>query len=175
MATKVTAAAAAAKAAAAAQAKAQAAQTAQLQQQQLALRPGALTSPYDGTAPALGLGGYPLEAGTGPGSLAGMAGNPQVNATNQSALAPNGDINQTVTNENKYENKYYNIITSTTPQYGVGGGYYNPAYGQGQTPWGMQQGYGNGQQCFIDPYTGVMMCRQEGGIIGWIKSLFRGY
>jgi len=72
---------------------------------------------------AQGLNGYPVETGMAPGSLAalnGGGGGPQVNATNQSALAPNGDINQSVTNTNHYENKYYNVSTTTAPYYGVG-------------------------------------------------------
>lgn len=144
-------------------------------QQRVPLQPGGLVSPLDGTSPAGilpgGLGAYPLEAGArGPGSLAGLdAGRPQVNATNQSALAPNGDINQTVTNQNTYENKYYNIITSP---YGVGGGYANPnfpSYGG----WG--SGFPYGQQTVIDPTTGALMVRNESGFIGWVKRLFRGY
>lgn len=135
------------------------------QQQQLAMQRAQLTqgapglvSPYDGSMPVNpALRGYPLEAGIGPASLAGLdAGRPQVNATNQSALAPNGDINQSVTNENRYENKYYNIITA--PHGGFLGG----------------MGLGFGSNCYVDPRTGAMYC-QKGGIVSWIKRLFRGY
>jgi hypothetical protein len=143
------------------------------QQQQLAMQqaqlaqggtPG-LVSPYDGTTP-MGMqptmGGYPIEAGMQPASLAGLnGGRPQVNATNQSALAPNGDVNQAVTNENRYENKYYNIVTM--PQAGMYGG----------TGWAGGSAYGS--NCYVDPRTGVMYCQREGGFTGWLKRLFRGY
>jgi len=150
--------------------KAAAQQAAALQQQQqLAMQraqmgqvagtPGAgLVSPYDGTTAAPMLGGYPLEAGVRPASLAGLdAGRPQINATNQTAIAPNGTVNQTVTNENTYENKYYNIIT--TPRGGFLGG----------------AGLGYGSNSYVDPQTGVMYVQNQGGITGWLKRLFRGY
>lgn len=114
--------------------------------------------------PVIGPGGYPLEAGL-PGSLRGLdAARPQVNATNQSALAPNGTINQTVTNENTYNNTY-NV---------VGGGTY-PGYAYSQ-PWmgaygaGMGAPYGG-----WDTWQGAGMCGQRGGIAGWFQRLFRGY
>ena len=137
---KTTAANAAAKAHAAAVAKAQKAQAAaakaaalrqlQPQPQTLGMTPG-LVSPYDGSVPTGGFtGGYPLEAGVQPGSLGALnSGRPQVNATNQSALAPNGDVNQQVTNTNTYENKYYSIVTA--PQPGLFGSYGNGIGGLG--------------------------------------------
>jgi hypothetical protein len=153
-------------------------QAALLKSQQATLGMPGLVSPYDGTTPFPGLAAngtqYPLEAGTMPGSLAGLdAGRPQVNATNQSALAPNGDITQNVTNDNTYTNKYYNIITSP---YGVGGGMYNPAF----PTYGGWGGWGApvspyGQQAFVDPTTGALIVHDDGGIIGWLKRLFRGY
>ena len=116
----------------------------------------ALVSPYDGTSPLAMNGLRPL---------AGMDGTarPQLNATNQSALAPNGDINQTVTNQNHYTNRYYNIITS--PNYGYGGGFFGAVPGYG--PYGANS--------FIDPQTGVWYTRNESGVMGWLKRLFRGY
>lgn len=120
----------------------------------------AMRSPYDGTSP-LGMGGLaarPLTAMEG-------GARPQLNATNQSALAPNGDINQTVTNQNHYTNRYYNIITS--PMYGYGGGFYGATSGYGMGPWGSSS--------FVDPQTGVWYTRNEGGVMGWLKRLFRGY
>ena len=119
---------------------------------------------------AQGLNGYPVETGMAPGSLAALNGGgstPQVNATNQSALAPNGDINQTVTNSNHYENKYYNVSTTTAPYYGVGGG----AYLNGSTGWGNP----SASNSYVDPRTGVLYVRQETGIVGWFKRLLRGY
>lgn len=131
----------------------------------LAAQPG-LVSPYDGTSPT-GLPGGMLPGGVLPGgqmpNTGGMLGagaaKPQMNATNQTGLAPNGDVNQTVTNQNAYTNKYYNIIMP----YGQGGGGYNPF-----NP-GLQ---GNS---FIDPASGVMYVQQDTGIVGWFKRLFRGY
>ena len=154
------------------------------QQQQLAMQrqlaqggQAGLQSPYDGSTPygtpmPAAIGGYPLEAGVRPASLAGLdGGRPQVNATNQSALAPNGDVNQQVTNENRYENKYYNIVTM--PQgYGVGGGVWG---GVGVGVGGLGYGSPYGSNCFVDPMSGVMYCQRETGFFGWLKSLFRGY
>jgi hypothetical protein len=138
-----------------------------LKQQQLGMSPSGLlpglTSPYDGTSPlspalgsALGFGGT-----ANPGS----AHVPQVNATNQSALAPNGDINQSVTNNNNYENRYYNIVSlpQTSGFGGIFGGLSN--LGNGLL----------GNQSYVDPQTGVMYTRQEPGVIGWFKRLLRGY
>jgi hypothetical protein len=110
-----------------------------------------------------------------PGSLAGLqSGQPQVNATNQSALASNGNVNQTVTNENKYENKYYNIITSPTYGSGFGTGY---GLGAGAIQgWGGL--YGNGMdpsEVTVDPYTGAMIVNRKTGVLDWLKRLFRGY
>ena len=65
----------------------------------------ALTSPYDGTVPtSLGVastgtgitGAVPTLTGLGANGLTGGAANSgrQVNATNQTAIAPNGNVNQ---------------------------------------------------------------------------------
>lgn len=122
--------------------------------QKLPMAPRPLTSPLDGTSP-LGLGMSGL-AGANGGRV------PQVNATNQSALAPNGDINQSVTNNNNYENRYYNIISLPQSGYNAWGG------------WGMLGGLGAGQT-YVDPMTGVMYARRQPGLLGWLKSLLRGY
>lgn len=127
----------------------------------------ALASPYDGTNPALG--GTPIMGtGTTPimgAAQAGMqAGRPQVNATNQTALAPNGNVNQTVTNENQYTNKYYNIIVPSSGFGGIGGGI-----------GGMFGGWNQPGNSFIDPKTGVLYVQKDTGIGGWFKRLFRGY
>jgi hypothetical protein len=155
MATSATSAAAArAKAQAAARAKAAQAQQQQLAMQRAQLGQAGLVSPYDGSNPY----GFPATgAVTAPtGGLAGT-GRPQVNATNQSALAPHGDVNQHVTNENNY----YNIIMpSRSPFHRFFGG-----LGIG----------GYGQQPMIDPATGAYLVQRESGIIGWLKRLVRGY
>lgn len=145
-----------------------------------------LASPYTGaplpgasipTAPV----GYPVEAGampgaSMPGSLAGMAsGQPQVNATNQSALASNGNVNQSVTNENKYENKYYNIITSPSYGFGMGGLGFGSSIGS-IGGWGGLYGRGlDPSEVTVDPYTGAMIMNRKTGVLDWLKRLFRGY
>jgi hypothetical protein len=129
-------------------------------------------SPYDGTTPigAGGLGGYPVEAGTMPGSLGGLdAGRPQTNATNQSALATNGNINQDVKNENSYHNTYLNIIASP---YGYGGVMNQASMGWGAGTYGWN---GMGTPYTIDPATGQVYDQKKDGIIGWFQRLFRGY
>jgi hypothetical protein len=129
-----------------------------------------LASPYDGTSPliAANTGGVPI-TGSPTGTLPGLAtgGRPQVNATNQTALAPNGDVNQTVTNENQYVNKYYNIIV---PNQGLLGG-----LGGWGGLGGMFGGWNTPGNSFIDPKTGVLYVQKESGIGGWLKRLFRGY
>ena len=128
----------------------------------------ALASPYDGTTPT---GNVPIVGpsnGTSVPQLTGLSGSgrPQVNATNQTALAPNGDVNQVVTNENQYTNKYYNIIVPTNTGGlfgGIGGA--SGLFGSWNTP-------GNS---FVDPKTGVLYVQKETGITGWFKRLFRGY
>ena len=134
----------------------------------------ALASPYDGTNPAgampisgMPMGGMPMTGAvpqlTG---LPGAGGRPQVNATNQTALAPNGNVNQSVTNSNQYTNKYYNIVVPNGYG-GVGGsiGGLGGLFGSWNTP-------GNS---FIDPQTGVLYVQEDKGISGWFKRLFRGY
>ncbi|MCW2926861.1 MAG: hypothetical protein JWM86_829 [Thermoleophilia bacterium] len=137
----------------------------------------ALASPYDGTNPALGMpvtgpaGPYGgIAAGLPTGGvpqLTGLTGGrgPQVNATNQTAFAPNGNVNQVVTNSNQYTNKYYNIVVPTH-----GGGLFGgiggaSALGSWNTP-------GNS---FVDPKTGVLYVQKDQGFGGWLKRLFRGY
>jgi hypothetical protein len=128
----------------------------------------ALASPYDGTTPAVvgtptggTLGGVPTLTGLG-----SNGSSPQVNATNQTALAPNGDVNQTVTNSNQYTNKFYNIVVPN----GYGG------YGSAWNGLGSLLGSWNGNgNAFVDPKTGVLYVQQETGIVGWFKRLFRGY
>ena len=133
----------------------------------------ALASPYDGTTPAIGtpILGTPAVGGSVP-QLTGIGGTgqtPQVNATNQTALAPNGDVNQSVTNSNQYSNRFYNIILPTGGMLSPYGGYgmlgTTPGLGSWNTP-------GNS---FIDPQTGVLYVQKEQGFMGWLKSLFRGY
>lgn len=131
----------------------------------------ALASPYDGTTPALGQTmGYgtadPTMTGLTPqltGLGAAGASSPQINATNQTAYAPNGDVNQVVTNDNT--NRYYNIIV---PNHGLFGGAWN----------GVSNLFGGWNQpgnTFVDPATGVMYVQKDTGIVGWFKRLFRGY
>jgi len=155
----------------------------QLQQQQLPMHaqqgqmpPRGLVSPYTGTSPipTMGTGvptlsGYPGARGMGGIGGIGAAGqgSPQLNATNQTALAPNGDVNQTVTNENQYVNKYYNIIM---PYGGIGGGFGGALGGLGGLGGWNQPG-----NSFIDPKTGVLYVQKEQGFTGWVKRLFRGY
>lgn len=132
----------------------------------------ALASPYDGTNPAgavpvngMPIGGMPMQ-GAVP-QLTGLpGGRSQVNATNQTALAPNGDVNQSVTNSNQYTNKYYNIVVPNGYG-GLGGsiGGLGGLFGSWNTP-------GNS---FIDPKTGVLYIQEEKGFTGWLKRLFRGY
>jgi hypothetical protein len=132
-----------------------------------ALPSTAVTSPLDGTSPSLGTaltGNAGLAAGTGYGvpTLTGTGGTgttPQVNATNQTALAPNGDVNQSVTNQNQYTNKYYNIIVPN----GVFGGVGN-----------LGGILGNQGNAFIDPQTGVLYVQKDNGILGWFRRLFSG-
>lgn len=150
----------------------------QLQQQQLAMHaqgqmPQGLVSPYTGTSPipTMGTGVPSLTGYPGAGGIGGIGGaghgSPQLNATNQTALAPNGDVNQTVTNENQYVNKYYNIIM---PYGGIGGGFGGALGGLGGLGGWNQPG-----NSFIDPKTGVLYVQKEQGFTGWIKRLFRGY
>ena len=132
----------------------------------------ALASPYDGTSPALGnpalgmpiggVGGYgaPVPQLTG-----ATGGRPQVNATNQTAFAPNGNVNQVVTNSNQYTNKFYNIVV---PHHG--GGLFGGLGGAGAL--GSWNTPGNS---FVDPQTGVLYVQKDTGITGWFKRLFRGY
>lgn len=141
-------------------------QPAQATQQQ-SLPMTALASPYDGTTPSLGT---PISGGITGGNvpmLTGLSGGrPQVNATNQTALAPNGDVNQTVTNSNQYTNKYYNIVVPN-------------GYGSIGSAWGglggLFGGFNTPGNSFIDPKTGVLYVQQEKGFTGWLKRLFRGY
>ncbi|MCB0878390.1 MAG: hypothetical protein KDC46_05350 [Thermoleophilia bacterium] len=126
----------------------------------------ALASPYDGTNPA---GGMPImgnQVGGAVPQLTGLSsGRPQVNATNQTALAQ-GDVNQTVTNSNQYTNKYYNIVVPN----GYGG--IGSSFGGISSLFGGWNSPGNS---FIDPKTGVLYVQQETGFTGWLKRLFRGY
>ena len=161
----------------------------------------ALTSPYDGTVPtSLGTVGTgtgvantaAIPTLTGLGGAAGLVGTPatgsngrQVNATNQTAFAPNGDVNQSVTNENSFTNKYYNIIVPS-PMYGGGfsgslggvgllGGYGVGGLGGYGHTGGLLGGWNTPGNSYIDPKTGVMYVQQETGITGWFKRLFRGW
>jgi hypothetical protein len=141
--------------------------------QQQSLPMTALASPYDGTNPAGGVpvtGGIPV-TGTPMGGvpqltgLAGAGGHPQVNATNQTAVAPGGTVNQTVSNENTYSNRYYNIVVPNS------GGLFGGLGGVG----GLLGGWNTPGNSFIDPKTGVLYVQQDHGITGWFKRLFRGY
>ncbi len=133
----------------------------------------ALASPYDGTNPAGAGVGMPimgLPNGSAVPQLTGLqAGRPQVNATNQTALAPNGNVNQTVTNSNSYTNKYYNIVVPDRGGLlgGIGGAFNGAGglFGSWNTP-------GNS---FVDPKTGVLYVQEQKGFMGWLKGLFRGY
>ena len=130
-----------------------------LAQQAAAQQQAALTSPYDGTSPTTTGMGVPQLTG-----LTGGAHGPQVNLTNQTALAPNGDVNQVVTNQNQYTNKYYNIIVpSSGALFGGWGG-----------AGGLFGGSGIGGNAFVDPQTGVLYVQRSTGITGWIKRLFGG-
>lgn len=132
----------------------------------------ALASPYDGTIPAAT--GQPIMGAPGLGGavpqLTGLTGSrgPQVNATNQTAIAPGGNVNQVVTNENQYTNKFYNIIV---PQQGMFGGLFGGWGGAG----GLFGGWNTPGNSFVDPATGVLYVQKQNGITGWFKRLFRGY
>ncbi len=127
----------------------------------------ALASPYDATLPTtLGNTGTVGTVPTLTGLTGGSGSSPQVNATNQTALAPNGDVNQTVTNSNQYSNKFYNIVVPN------GYGAYGSAWGGVGSLFG---GWGSTGNSFVDPKTGVLYVQQETGFIGWLKRLFRGY
>ncbi|MCW2960951.1 MAG: hypothetical protein JWM25_240 [Thermoleophilia bacterium] len=133
-----------------------------------ALPTSQLASPYDATTPATGT--MPITAPTLTGLPAGYSpgsGVPQTNATNQTAIAPNGDVNQQVTNSNQYTNKYYNIIVPNQALGGWGG-----LGGLGSNPLSSWATQGNS---FVDPKTGVLYVQQEQGFTGWLKRLFRGY
>lgn len=128
----------------------------------------ALVSPYDGTVPTtLGTAspyvGSQVPTLTGLGAGADGSGR-QLNATNQTAYAPNGNVNQNVVNENQYTNKYYNIIV---PGSGLG----SALGGVG----GLFGGWNTPGNSFIDPQTGVLYVQKDTGITGWFKRLFRGY
>lgn len=131
----------------------------------------ALASPYDGTNPEVaGMPIMGLPTGGAVPQLTGLSGGrPQVNATNQTALAPNGNVNQTVTNSNSYVNKYYNIVVPHQGGLlgGIGGAFSGASgvFGSWNTP-------GNS---FVDPKTGVLYVQEQKGFMGWLKSLFRGY
>ena len=103
--------------------------------------------------------------------LTGLSGSrgPQVNATNQTAIAPNGNVNQVVTNENQYTNKFYNIIVPQ--QGGMFGGLFGGWGGAG----GLFGGWNTPGNSFVDPATGVLYVQKDQGITGWFKRLFRGY
>ena len=138
----------------------------------------ALASPYDGTSPT-GMVGAPITGYGAPGygaqgavpQLTGLSsgGRPQVNATNQTALAPNGNVNQSVTNSNQYTNKYYNLVVPHQGGLlgGIGGAFNGASslFGSWNTP-------GNS---FVDPKTGVLYVQEQKGFTGWLKGLFRGY
>lgn len=132
-----------------------------------------LVSPYDGTSPVPGMGIMSDPTG----GLLGSSGRPvpQVNANSQNALATNGDINQTVSNENTYKNVYNYYVASP---YGYGG-VYNSAYSGWGTGYGQQLGMpgagGFNGNYNVDPYTGALVYKQRGGVIGWLQRLFRGY
>ncbi len=137
-----------------------------------------LVSPYDGTNPAAGAvgAGMPImgiPAQGIPGAvpqLTGLSsGRPQVNATNQTALAPNGNVNQSVTNSNTYTNKYYNIVVPH--QGGLFGGIGGAFGGVG----GLFGSWNTPGNSFVDPKTGVLYVQEQKGIMGWLKGLFRGY
>ena len=136
----------------------------------------AVTSPYDGTSPSLVQPGPGApngiiagDSGYGVPTLTGATGStPQVNATNQTAIAPNGDVNQSVTNQNQYTNKYYNIIVPNGAYGGVG----NLFGGSGGGLGGLF-GSGGGN-AFIDPKTGVLYVQRDTGFMGWMKRLFSG-
>ena len=126
-------------------------------------------SPLDGTSPSLGtaaLTGQAGYAGYGVPTLTGTGASgstPQTNATNQTALAQNGDVNQTVTNQNQYTNKYYNIIVPNSVFGGVGNlGNLGGVFGS------------NAGNAFIDPQTGVLYMQKDNSVIGWFKRLFSG-
>jgi hypothetical protein len=109
--------------------------------------------------------GYPVEAGM-PGSLQSLDGTkPQVNATNQSALATNGTVNQTVSNSNEYHNTYYSSNPYNYTGYGVGGGY--GGIGGGWLPPGYEYKY--------DARLGVTLLQRKGGLFGWLERLVSGY
>jgi hypothetical protein len=146
--------------------------------QQQSLPMTALASPYDGTNPAGGVPVTGVPVGGVPGGfggqvpqltgLAGAGGHPQVNATNQTAIAPGGTVNQTVSNENTYSNRYYNIVV---PNGGLFGGIGGGIGGVG----GLLGSWNTPGNSFIDPKTGVLYVQQDHGITGWFKRLFRGY
>lgn len=141
-------------------------QTLTNQNQQLPMT--ALASPYDGTTPTTtGIvtpgTGYGIPTLTGQPNLypgTGTGQSPQVNATNQTAIAPNGDVNQHVVNENQYTNRYYNIIVPNGALGGWGG------LGSVLGSWNQPR------QSFIDPQTGVMYMQKDTGITGWFRRLF---
>lgn len=160
---------------------------AQARTQQLGMPQGVLPGAALGLGAGLaapGLIGPGIAPGLAqPGMLPGMSPqalqkHPQLNATNQSALAPNGTVNQEVSNANTYEHKFYNIFQGGSPTYGgggvFGGGVLGGVFGGAGYSGG---GWGSAPvQCGIDPYTGAAICQpQRGGIIGWLQRLFRGY
>ena len=132
----------------------------------------ALASPYDGTTPT---GGMPILGPSTHGAVPALTGlgqtggRPQVNATNQTAIAPNGNVNQVVTNENTYTNKFYNIVV---PHHGGLFGGLSGAFGGVGGLFGSWNTPGNS---FVDPQTGVLYVQKDTGITGWFKRLFRGY
>lgn len=130
----------------------------------------ALASPYDGTQPGVGMPIMGMPQGSAVPQLTGLSGGrPQVNATNQTALAPNGNVNQTVTNSNTYTNKYYNIVVPHSGGlFGAGGG----AWGGVGNLFG---GWNTPGNSFVDPKTGVLYVQEQKGFMGWLKGLFRGY
>lgn len=130
----------------------------------------ALASPYDGTNPAGGMPimGAPGMSGAVPQLTGLSSGGRQVNATNQTAFAPNGNVNQVVTNENQYTNKYYNIVVPHQ------GGLFGGLGGIGGAG-GLFGGWNTPGNSFVDPKTGVLYVQRDTGITGWFKRLFRGY
>ncbi len=117
------------------------------------------------------LGAYPMEMGMMPGALGNLDRvPPQVNATNQSALANNGTVNQEVTNTNTYNNNYFNL------------------YGMQASPWGSMPSYSYANSGMMSPlgagFGGSMLDpilggsffgTNQGGVLGWFQRLFRGY
>lgn len=114
------------------------------------------------TLPASSLAGSLYGYGTAMPTAASRT--PQVNATNQSAVANNGTVNQSVSNTNTYNNNYYNF-------YGIQG---SPGASFPMSAYN-NSGYMYGGLGAMGGFGLLGGGINSGGVTGWLQRLFRGF